>query len=173
MLKVALNTINPTLTHMSLALEVTSDKQKWLLLGVYKPPSMRDNIYSDDFNKTTDKIVKIYDHFIIMADMNFNMLDDINNVALRDSCDIFCLQNLVKKPICFSKNFKPILIDLILTNQDKKCGKICSFGCGLSDCHNVIAIEVKCERPNSRLNILNVEALKIVMNKTVYAILII
>ena len=135
---------------MSLALEVTSDKQKWLLLGVYKPPSMRDNIYSDDFNKTTDKIVKMYDNFIIMADMNFNMLDDINNVALRDSCDIFCLQNLVKKPICFCKNFKPILIDLILTNQDKKCGKICSFGCGLSDCHNVIAIEVKCERPNSR-----------------------
>jgi hypothetical protein len=78
---VALNTIKPTLRHMSLALEVTSDKQKWLLLGVYKPPSMRDNIYSDDFNKTTDKIVKMYDHFIIMADMNFNMLDDINNVG--------------------------------------------------------------------------------------------
>ena len=37
-----------------------------------------------------------------------------------------------------------------MTNQDKKCGKICNFGCGLSDCHKVIAIEVKYERPNSR-----------------------
>ena len=133
----------------SLALEVTSDKQKWLFLGVYKPPSVRDNIFSGDFNKTTDKIVKMYENFIIMGDMNFNMLDDVKNVTLRDSCDIFCFKNLVKKPTCFSKNFKPTLIDLILTNQDKKCGKICNFGCGLSDCHNVIAIEVKCERPNS------------------------
>ena len=69
----------------SLALEVTSDKQKWLFLGVYKPPSMWDNIFSGDFNKTTDKIVKMYDHFIIMGDMNFNMLDDVKNVTLRDS----------------------------------------------------------------------------------------
>ena len=80
----------------SLALEVTSGKQKWLFLGVYKPSSMRDNICSDDFNKTTDKIVKMYDNFIIMGDMNFNMLDDVKNVTLRDSCDIFCIKNLVK-----------------------------------------------------------------------------
>ena len=79
------------------------------------------------------------------------MLEDVKNITLRDSCDIFCLKNLVKKPTCFSKTFKPTLIDLILTNQDKKCGKICNFDCGLSDCHNVIAIEVKYERPNSRL----------------------
>jgi hypothetical protein len=46
---------------------------------------MWDNIFSDDFNKTTDKIVKMYDHFIIMGDMNFNMLDDVKNVTLRDS----------------------------------------------------------------------------------------
>jgi hypothetical protein len=68
----------------SLSLEVTSDKQKWLFLGVYKPPSIRDNIFTDDFNKRTDKIVKIYDNFIIMGDINFNMLDDVNYVALRD-----------------------------------------------------------------------------------------
>jgi hypothetical protein len=44
---------------------------------------MQDNIFSDDFNKTTDKIVKMYDNFIIMGDMNFNMLDDVKNVTLR------------------------------------------------------------------------------------------
>lgn len=74
-----------------------------------------------------------------MGDKNFNMLDDVKNVTLRESCDIFCL----------SKNFKPTLIELILTNQDKTCGKICNFVCGPSDCHNVITIEVKCERPNA------------------------
>ena len=72
----------------SLALEVTSEKQKWLFLGVYKPPSVRDNIFSGDFNKTTDKIVKMYDNFIIMGDMNFNMLDDVKNVTLRDSLNL-------------------------------------------------------------------------------------
>jgi hypothetical protein len=70
-------------------LEVTFNKQKCLFLSVYKPPSMRDNIFSDDFNKTTDKIVKMYDNFIIMGDINFNMLDDVNNVALRDLIFLF------------------------------------------------------------------------------------
>ena len=68
----------------SLEFEVTSNKQKWLFLGVLTP-NMRDNIFSDDFNKTTDKIVKMYDNFIMMGDMNFNMLDDVKNVTLRDS----------------------------------------------------------------------------------------
>jgi hypothetical protein len=72
----------------SLELEVTFNKQKCLFLSVYKPPSMRDNIFSDDFNKTTDKIVKMYDNFIIMGDMNFNMLDDVKNVTLRDSLNL-------------------------------------------------------------------------------------
>ena len=57
----------------SLSLEITSDKQKHT--GQY---------ITDDFNKRTDKIVKMYDNFIIMGDINFNMLDDVNNVALRD-----------------------------------------------------------------------------------------
>ena len=132
----------------SIALEVTSEGQKWLFTGVYKPPCILDNKFYTEFSLTTEKFVKNYHNFILMGDMNFNMLDNEKCSILKDSSNIFCLKNLVKTPTCFTKISKPTLLDVILTNQENKCSKICNFGCRLSDVHNLIAIQVKCERPN-------------------------
>ena len=91
----------------SIALDVTSEGQKWLFTWVYKPSSMMDNKCYTDFSLTTENLVKNYDNFILMGDINFNMLDDEKCSILKDSCDIFCLKNLVKKPTCFTKISKP------------------------------------------------------------------
>jgi hypothetical protein len=84
---------------------------------------------------------------MIMGDMNFNMLDEQRSSVLNDWCDILCLKNLVKEPTCYTCNAKPTLLDIILTNQDNKCGKLCNFGTVLRDVHNCIAVQVKCTRP--------------------------
>jgi hypothetical protein len=84
---------------------------------------------------------------MIMGHMNFNMLDEQRSSVLNDWCDILCLKNLVKKPTCYTCNAKPTPLDIILTNQDNKCGKLCKFGTGLSDVHNFIAVQAKCTRP--------------------------
>ncbi|XP_071127695.1 uncharacterized protein [Mytilus edulis] len=83
-----------------------------------------------------------------MGDLNFNMLDDNKSSTLNDSCDIFCIKNIINKATCYNRNSKPTLLDVILTNQENKCGKRCNFGCGLSDVHNLIGVQIKCERPN-------------------------
>ena len=131
----------------SIAVEATSEGEKWLFVGACKPPNMSDTTFNDDFKINTDKICKNYDNFMIMGNMNFNMLDEQRSSVLNDLCDIFCLQNLVKKPTCYTCNAKPTLLDVILTNQENKCGKLCNFGTGLSNVHNFIAVQVKCARP--------------------------
>jgi hypothetical protein len=47
---------------------------------------MLDNTFSTDFSLTTEKFVKNYDSFILMCDMNLNMLDDETYSILKDAC---------------------------------------------------------------------------------------
>lgn len=108
---------------------------------------MSDTTFNDDFKINTDKICKNDDNFMIIGDMNYNMLDEQRSSVLNDLCDIFCLKNLVKKPTCYTCNAKPTLLDVILTNQENKCGKLYNLGTGFSDVHNFIAVQVKCARP--------------------------
>ncbi|VDI82458.1 Hypothetical predicted protein [Mytilus galloprovincialis] len=42
----------------SIALEVTTEDNKWLFIGAYKQPSMPDSKFRTDFNLTTDKVIK-------------------------------------------------------------------------------------------------------------------
>lgn len=37
---------------------------------------------------------------------------------LNDSCDIFCMKNIKKKATCYTRNSKPTLLDVSLTNQE-------------------------------------------------------
>ena len=134
----------------SIALEVTSGDQKWLFIGAYKPLNMNDRKFHDDFTMTCDKISKKYDNFMILGDMNFNMLDNNKSLFFKGCFDIFNIKNLIKKATCLTKFFKQSLLDVILTNNTNKCGKLCNFSCGLSEVQNMIDVHVKCERPNDK-----------------------
>ena len=45
---------------------------------------MSDTTINDDFKMNTDKICINYDNFMIMGDMNFNMLDEQRSSVLND-----------------------------------------------------------------------------------------
>ncbi|CAG2185908.1 unnamed protein product [Mytilus edulis] len=95
----------------SIALEVTTEDNKWLFIGAFQQPSIPDSTFSTDFNLTTDKVIKKYDNVLIMGDLNFNMLDDNKSSTLNDSCDIFCMKNIINKATCYNRNSKPTLLD--------------------------------------------------------------
>ena len=120
------------------------DKKKWLICGLYRPPSLCDNIFIEDFNKTFDKISTKYDNIIIIGDLNYNYLDDEKCTPLKTMCDVFDYTNIVKKATCFTKYVLiPTLIDVILTNKPNFCQNVSNFNCDLSDYHNMISFQLK------------------------------
>ena len=66
--------------------------------------------------------------------------------ALTNVCDICDLENIVKCVTCFTKGADPTLIDV--TNRKSLLQNVINFGCGLSDVHNLIAVQIKSNTPS-------------------------
>ena len=129
----------------------------------YKPPSMTDDMFENDCSLTLDKISSKYDNYILLGDLNFDMLCEQKCSSLMNMCDIFDLKNLIKKkPTCYTSNSNPSLVDVILTNSDtvSKIGGTCNFSSGLSDVHNVIACQLKFEIPENKSRWCNYRSFK-------------
>ncbi len=77
------------------------------------------------------------DNYIILGDMNVNMLDQNVNNAVRQLCSDYSLTNIIKEPTCH-KGENPTLIDLILVHDNKtvRAGKVTT--CSLSDFHSYV-----------------------------------
>ena len=122
-------------------IEVNLNGEKWLFLGAYKPPSLSDEVFENDCTLGLDRISEKYEHFILLGDLNFDMLDKSKSSKLNNVCDVFDLSNTVKEPTCFTSGNKPSLVDVILTCSSDCIGKTLNFNCGLSDVHNIIAFQ--------------------------------
>ena len=107
------------------------------LMGAFKPPSLKNNIFSMDFQTTMDKIYMSYQNVILLGDLNFDLLDTSKGKPLEDMNELFGLKNLVKDPSCFMKDAKPSLVDVILTNKNQNFMKTGQCDTGLSDWHNM------------------------------------
>ena len=121
----------------SISVELCIGNAKWLLKGAYKPPSLKNNIFSMDFQTTMDKIYMSYQNVILLGDLNFDLLDTSKGKPLEDMNELFDLKNLVKDPTCFMKDAKPSLVDVILTNKNQNFMKTGQCDTGLSDWHNM------------------------------------
>ena len=88
---------------------------------------MSDELFEQDCTLGLDKISKKYEHFILLGDLNFNMLDGPESEKLKGVCDIFDLSNIVKDPTCFTSRNKPSLLDVILVNHASFIGKTFNF----------------------------------------------
>ena len=106
-----------------------------------------NKLFSDIVTKGTDKIATQFDNILILGDLNYDCMDKSKGSTLFDLCDIFDFRNLIKSPTCFTKNFTPSLVDVILTNKPQYCFNTLNFGCGVSDCHNFIGTVVKGSAP--------------------------
>ena len=59
------------------------------------------------FTKNFDNCIVKYENYIVLGDLNFDMLNQNKCQSLHDICDIFDLYQIVKEPTCFMKNSTP------------------------------------------------------------------
>ena len=77
------------------------------------------------------KISKHYDNYVVLGDLNFDVLKDSKGSRLNNVCDVIDLNNMIKEPACFTSGNKHSLVDVILTNSTSYVGKAFNFGCGV------------------------------------------
>ncbi|KAL4227059.1 hypothetical protein ACF0H5_015033 [Mactra antiquata] len=122
----------------TLCFEIILNKTKWLICFVYRPPSMPHLDFFNSMIPCVDKILTQYDNFMLLGDLNFDLLCNQKGKPLSDFIELFHFSNLIKSATCFVKNCTPSLLDCILTNSKQLCFKTVNFPTAVSDCHNMI-----------------------------------
>ena len=126
-------------TLENITYEVILNKTKWCIICIYRPPNMNDQTFSDDTTTILDKCITHYDNYMVIGDINYDLLCPNKGKVLFDIIELFDLSNLVKEPTCYMKNCTPSLLDVILTNRKSLCMRTLNFSTGISDCHNMIS----------------------------------
>ena len=100
---------------------------------------MANNEFSQNFTNLLDKCMTYYDNYMVIEDLNYDLLCENKGKTLSELMELFDLTNLVKQATCFMKNCKESLLDVILTNNKKLCMQALNFATSISDCHNMIS----------------------------------
>ena len=122
-----------------IAIELMLKNKKWLLIGLYNPPSTNDKSFISNLNITLSKTTETYDRTILMDDFNMTT----TNPLLHELIDNFNMSSLIKEPTCFKSIINPKCIDLILTNCKNHFMKSSTFETGISDFHKLVTTTMK------------------------------
>ena len=130
--------------------EINLRKEKWLFVGIYKPPSLNSQYFLDTLSDLLDFYSNHYDNKVILGDFNLKPTDSLIMTFLNEHD----LINLIKNNTCFKGEGS--CIDLILTNRKFLFKNSTSFETGLSDHHHLIYSMLKTtfhkEEPNANLS---------------------
>ena len=118
--------------------EINVHKKKWIMLGIYRPPSQNEREFFGEHGKVLDMCTTTSDNLIIMGD--FNMEEDGDSIS--NFMNLHGLGNLIKVRTCF-KSINARCIDLILTNNMKSFKGTRTIQTGLSDFHSMIVTVVE------------------------------
>ena len=127
------NTYNFSTNIEILTIELVLTKRKWLILGLYKTPSLRSEIFISEVTKALTFYSEKYDNILLMGDFNITP----ENHHIKDFTDSNEFENLIKKPTCF-KSTSPTIIDLFLSNRKGCFMKSSANKKGISDHHKLI-----------------------------------
>ena len=116
-----------------IALELNLRKMKWLVTCSYNPHKEYIANHLSNISKILSKNSSQYERFLCIGDFNSEPFEN----SMKEFCDVFHLQNLVKEPTCFKNFLKPSCIDLILTNCSKSFQDTRVVETGLSDFHRI------------------------------------
>ena len=111
-----------------LPLELALTKRKWLILGLYKTPSLRSETFISEVTKALTLYSEKCENILLMGDLNITP----ENHHLKDFTDSNGFVNLIKDPACF-KSTSPTTIDLCFM-------KFSTDETGISDHHKLIYI---------------------------------
>ena len=121
-------------------IEITIGKTKWLLVGGYNPQKESISYFLDHISKGIDKNLSSHENFLIMGDFNCPMSEKV----MKEFCDTYDLENLIKKPTCYKNPNNPSSIDVMLTNSKSSFQNSITIETGLSDCHKMTVTVLKC-----------------------------
>ena len=122
-----------------LCIEINLRKQKWVVLGIYRPPNLNDNYFINHLSRVIDLYSKKYDNLIIMGDINLQESDE----HMKNMLISFSLVNLVKENTCFKG--PPKCYDMILTNRKYHFQNTLALTTGFSDFHKMTVTVLKTE----------------------------
>ena len=121
-----------------LLLELRLLNSKWLIIGTYKPLSQNEPTYVSEIQKLLT-YYSSYDNILLLGDFNMSF----SNKNMKDLCDMFELNHLIKDPTCF-KSSNPSCIDSFYTNKNTMFFNSSTVETGISDHHSLI-----CTMPSS------------------------
>ena len=120
------------------AIEINLHNIKWLLIGIYRPPSQSKDFFLEEMRKNFEQFCTKYENFLMIGDFNLSEDDDSLDQFMQE----LNLENVVKVPTCF-KSDSPTCIDLILTSDKRKLANIKAIETGLSDFHAMVVTTLK------------------------------
>ena len=108
-------------------------------MGGYNP--QKDNIsnFLGHVSKGLDNYLANYDNILLLGDFNSTMSEK----PMKDFCELYDLQNLIKDPTCYKNASNPSSIDVILTNRKNSFQNSMTIETGLSDYHKMIVTVLK------------------------------
>ena len=80
-----------------IAVEVSIKSRKWLIIGLYKPPSLSETYFLESLSKILNRFSSQYENTLLIGDFNLT----VQNTNLEVFTSTFNLQCLIKKPTCF------------------------------------------------------------------------
>ena len=122
-----------------LLLELKLRDKKWILFAGYNPKKEIIAYFLDNIGLSLDTLMENYDNLILIGDFNSEMEEEY----MKDFCEIYNLQNLIKQPTCFKSLQSPSSIDVILTNKYKSFENSFLIETGLSDHLKMIIMVLK------------------------------
>ena len=86
-------------------LEINIRLRKWLIVGLYKPPSQNNSLFLENMLKNLSRYLDSYENITLLGDFNMTPEDK----SLQHFTDTFSLKHLINEPTCFKrKSLSPI-----------------------------------------------------------------
>ena len=108
-------------------------------MGGYNPDKKNISNYLDQIGKELDKFLPQYENILLLGDFNSEMSEP----PMREFCETYNLENLIKDPTFFKSIENPSCIDVMLTNRNACFENSMTVETGLSDWHKMTVTEMK------------------------------
>ena len=119
--------------------EITIRKTKWLIMGGYNPHKGDISYFLSHVSKELDKFLPSYENILLLGDFN----STVTEKDMKEFCEMYNLENLIKGPTCFKSVDNPSSIDVMLTNKKSSFQNSMILETGLSDHHKMTITVLK------------------------------
>ena len=120
-------------------LEMRIRQSKWLIVGGYNPHKENISYFLSHVGREMDNFLAKYENFLLLGDWNAAVTEK----EMREFCETYHLENLIKDPTCYKSTKNPSSIDVMLTNKKLSFQNSMAIETGLSDFHKMTITVLK------------------------------